>query len=180
LRPVTPYTDKVIDYFCGVSGAAETIPAYEAILMLTDAQPNSYENTAINLADNARLIPLHAWGRPIPKMEIPDHIPTPDPIPPDIWAYAMIDPFGVNGPNPRSKMKYRRPYAKPYIEDDRVLYDAVNFNKREVMELCREARILVSKRQGNQVNWINSARSILRKLTNDLRRYWRQWLEGRH
>lgn len=138
LRPTTPHVDKAIDWIVGVDlRDKEKIPAFEALQMYTEVRPNSYETSAINLADSTRLGKVRAWGRPRPKMAIPDHMTAVEPIPPDVWAYAVIDANLIHGPTPQSNMKYRQQFVRPYIEDDRTLYDAVHFNKKEVVELCR-------------------------------------------
>ena len=124
----------------------ETITAFEALQMLTEVRPNSYETNAINLADSTRLGKVRTWGRPRPKMAIPDHITAVEPIPPDIWAYAIIDASLIHGPIPQSNMKYRQQFVRPYIEDDRTLYDAVYFNKKEVVELCHAENTSPSKK----------------------------------
>lgn len=145
-----PHIDRLIDWVVGIdSQDKEQMPAYAAIFALAEARPNSYETTAINLADKARLGDIRAWGRPRPKMAIPTHITAVEQIPPDVWAYAVINAALIHGPLPQSNMAYRQQFIRPYLEDDRVLYDAVRFNKREITNLCREESILVSKRRAN-------------------------------
>ena len=122
--------------YCAGDSANETLPAYEVLRFFNNARPNSYETTAINLADAARLGQVRAWGRTIPKMGIPDHVTAVKQIPSDVWVYAVIDSSLIYGSFPQSKMKYRKKYIRPHTEDDRELYDAVRFNKKEIMELC--------------------------------------------
>jgi hypothetical protein len=119
----------------------DTIPGYEALRLVNEAQPNSYQTSSINLADAARLGLVRAWGRPKPKMAIPDYIAAVEPIPPDIWAYALLNASLVHGPLASSDMMYRQPFVKPHVKDDRLLYDAVRFNRRDIVELCKSEKI---------------------------------------
>lgn len=147
LDPVMPHIDWAIDWVIGIDlSDQEQIPGYEALQMYAEARPNSYETTALNLADKACLGDIKAWGRPRPKMVLPDHVAAVKPIPPHIWEYAVIDVNLVNGPLPRSDMTYRQEYVKPYLKDDRILYEAVRFNKKEMIEICRAESISASKR----------------------------------
>lgn len=116
---------------------AEEMAGYEVLSALAEARPNSYETSAINLADAARLGKVRAWGRPRLRMALPDFPTAVEQIPPDVWAYAVLDASLIHGPLPRSDMTYRQKWVKPYIDDDRTLYDAVRFNKNEAMALCR-------------------------------------------
>ena len=150
IAPALPHIDKLIDWVVGIDlNDTAVIPGYEAIRLYCEARPNSDETTAINLADSARLGELRSWGRPRPKEALPGHIPAPEQIPPDVWAYAVLDAGLIYGPMPQSSMTYRKQYVKPYLEDDRLLYDAVRFSKREVIELCRRASISASKKPAN-------------------------------
>lgn len=119
-------------WFCDRPRDDVTIPAYEAIKFFAKVRPNSDDTTAINLADGARLGEITSWGRPVLNMHIPTHITAVEQIPPDVWSYAVIDSSVVNGPLPQSKMRYRQEYIKPHTKDDRTIYEAVCFNKKEL------------------------------------------------
>ena len=149
LAMVVSIGSLIFESLKGHSEENETIAGFEALRLLADARPNSLETTAILLADATRLGRIRSWGRPRPKMALATYIPAVEEIPPDVWGYAVLNAAFAKGPLPRSDMEYRQKYLKPYLEDERVLYDAVRFSKKEFLELCRSERSSVKAKTKN-------------------------------
>ena len=133
LKPTYRPLDWAIELICGGLSGSGTMTAGEAINALMTARPNSIETTESRLRDKASMGTVRVWGKKIPAEFLPLYYPSLEEIPQSTWAYAQIDLRSISGPLPTNSLAY----LNPHRNNTGPLFNAVRFNKQEIINLCR-------------------------------------------
>lgn len=109
-----------------------TIAAGEAVESIAWASQQSDDLTAIKLRDLAHTGRLRTWGRRFPTTAIRSEFEPLEQIAAQVWGYAVIHPRTTKGPLPTNCLRY----VHGHNEADGHLYEAVRFNRKEIVDLC--------------------------------------------